>query len=64
MRGVGVRSSIAAVAWSFIGAQAATGQCGGFCIYEVGTPQMGSSYAGAGATAQDAGWLPVVGQLG
>jgi long-chain fatty acid transport protein len=29
-------------------------QCGGFCIYEVATPQMGSSYAGAGATADDA----------
>jgi long-chain fatty acid transport protein len=29
-------------------------QCGGFCVYEVATPQMGSSYAGAGATADDA----------
>jgi len=32
----------------------ASAQCGGFCIYEVATPQMGSSYAGAGATADDA----------
>ena len=29
-------------------------QCGGLCAYEIGSPQMGHAYAGAGATAEDA----------
>ncbi len=29
-------------------------QCGGLCLYEVGSPQQGSSLAGGGAVAQDA----------
>jgi long-chain fatty acid transport protein len=36
-------------------------QCGGLCLYETGTPDQGSSAAGAGARAQDAGtalWNP------
>ena len=33
---------------------AAQAQCGGICIVEVASPQMGSSYAGASASAQDA----------
>ena len=37
-----------------LAAGSAQAQCGGFCVYEVATPQMGSSYAGAGATADDA----------
>ncbi len=38
---------------------AADAQCGGFCLYEVATPQQGVSYAGAGAVAEDAAtvWL-------
>lgn len=35
-------------------ARPARAQCGAICIYEVGTPHMGSSYAGAGAVAQTA----------
>ena len=35
-------------------AGSAQAQCGGICLYEVASPQMGSSYAGAPATAQDA----------
>lgn len=35
-------------------AGSAQAQCGGLCIYEVASPQMGSSYAGAPALAQDA----------
>ena len=36
-------------------------QCGGLCLYEVGTPDSGRSAAGAGARAQDAStayWNP------
>src|SRR5262245_46611095 len=43
-----------ALACLLLAPAAAHAQCGGFCIYEVATPQMGSSYAGAGATADDA----------
>ena len=35
--------------------RAAFGQGGGFVLYENGTPDMSSSYAGAGARAQDPG---------
>ena len=34
--------------------EAAQAQCGGICINDVASPQMGSSYAGASASAQDA----------
>ncbi len=35
-------------------ARSVEAQCGGLCLYEVGTPDMGRSYAGAGAVAQNA----------
>ena len=45
---------LAALLGSLFSASAARAQCGGICVYEVATPQMGSSYAGFGAVAQDA----------
>jgi len=45
---------LALVFSSLFSASAARAQCGGFCVYEVATPQMGSSYAGFAAVAQDA----------
>ena len=38
----------------FASAQPARAQCGGVCLYELGTPDSGRSAAGAGARAQDA----------
>src|SRR5262245_50182774 len=50
-----IQRLIAVIVWvQLASSSAALAQCGGFCIYEVASPQMGSSYAGAGATAQDA----------
>ena len=54
-----------AVVWiacfHFLLPEAAMAQCGGLCLYEVGTPDSGRSAAGAGARAQDAAtalWNP------
>ena len=43
-----------ALAAAVLAPRPAAAQCGGLCLYEVATPQQGSSYAGAAATAQDA----------
>lgn len=49
-----LRTALVAGVAIVLSASPAGAQCGGFCIYEVATPQMGESYAGAGATADDA----------
>jgi long-chain fatty acid transport protein len=43
----------ASASW-LLAAPPASAQCGGICLYELGTPQMGNSSAGAVAEASDA----------
>ena len=45
---------VAAFAVALLAPGAAHAQCGGLCLYELGTPDSGRSAAGAGARAQDA----------
>ena len=42
-----------AVSCMAFGASTASAQCGGLCLYELGSFDMGTSGAGAGARAQD-----------
>ena len=53
------RTATIAWAWmfglaSFLAADPASAQCGGICLYEVGSQEMGESYAGAPAVADSA----------
>jgi len=47
-------AGLAAFAVALLAPGDANAQCGGLCLYELGTPDSGRSAAGAGARAQDA----------